>query len=93
MLFKVLPFEARVVSTVETLVICNQSALNQSAANTVGRVAMWPQIVGRSILTRDRPRTPRTLEQTLARSLFHPKEKEKARAKTRARAKERKEAS
>ena len=54
---------------------------------------MWPQIVGRSILTRDRPRTPRTLEQILARSLFHPKEKEKARAKARARAKERKEAS
>ena len=83
-LFKVLPFEARVVSTVETLVIRNQSAPNQSAANIVGRAAMWPQIVGRSILTRDRPRTP---------SLFHPKEKEKARAKARARAKERKEAS
>ena len=49
------PFEARK--------LCNQSAPNQSAANTVGRVAMWPQIVGRSILTRDRPRTPRTLEQ------------------------------
>ena len=93
MLFKVLPLEARVVSTVETLVICNQSAPNQSAANTVGRVAMWPQIVGRSILTSDGPRTPTTLEQTLARSLFPPKEKEKARAKARARAKERRVAS
>ena len=47
-----------------------QKKPNQSAANTAARAAMWPQIVGRSILTRDYPRTPRTLEQTLERSLF-----------------------
>ena len=55
MLFRVPLFEARVVSTAETLVICNQSAPNQSAANTAGRAAMWPQI-GRSILTSDHPK-------------------------------------
>ena len=62
MLFRVLLFEARVVSTAETLGICNQSAPNQSAANTAGRAAMWPQIVGRSILTSDHPKR---MEQTL----------------------------
>ena len=49
-------------STAETLALCNQSAPNPSAANTAGRAAMWPQIVGRSILTSDHRKR---MEQTL----------------------------
>ena len=86
MLFRVLLFGARVVSTAETLVICNQSAPNQSAANTAGRVAMWPQpqIVGRSILTSDHPK--RMLEQT-GKKPFPTKGKGKGKGKSKGKGK------